>query len=1108
MANAVTVNALRGILVHDERINASSFSETLSSYSEAGAHPGVPVPSRASSMVLESSGEMDTGTVTIRSVRAGGVSSSPDGEIEPGAFAMRTNGIDWLGWNGPLVFSGWSPLHTFASGLSANQYGNLHTIHTDDGTMLTAAQRFTSGGATRALVVLRTVGLTTTTVVIDTQASGLVAYCPTLVRLPDGRLLLLSTKTVPAGQYTIRAWISTDDGATWTKSADSTIRDELSGSDQAPRRLRAAYSNGHVLMMLAYRDTTAATSPIIADTFKQYASSDDGTSFALVQTVDNTVSENDYTGGAHDIVVTPSGTFVVVFVSSSRADYGANSAVLYKVLPSAWVAWQTVVTTTLSALSAPSANVTAAAYPGGGYLSASTELCATRDDDGTVYVLAVDFATNQQTQIARSTTEIFTTWTEVGFQSATVPNVPLNAGTGNEWSNGTVSAYNGTLRLVSQWDSATWPGQIGCTAIAGYTTACVPWSPASEARSDALLGSRLTYLPYWLPDSAGWTLATAGIPVVALNAGGYLNLQVPGAAINTYTQAGPALTANHTVAAFAEWAAITQRSEIRLASSNGTNTYGFRVRYSGTTVDVLDSNGGATLATTTVGAGLTIHVRAFLENNGASGCNAVVYLSTSTGGLRTIRPATRICNVNTVSDAGVTAAGTSVTWGQFNQANAAESNWYGVGWQAIAGVSSVYNLALPSGLPGRPFSAYPQLLDYGVSVRAVAGPTLVDDEWTVTPRHDYAVENVLASVAPSPRQTWRSVDATQHVLAWVIESGAGAVTPLRGPLGALYLGGCNFRTATLEGRNGAGAWVSLGTVDMSAQSAPLRWTRAGTMIEPDTTAATTAGYFWANGILRGARFVPDTTAAAGLTAKAISSSSEGAWSNLAGRRLRVEVANTAGLGASGSSGAIVHRSGLLVWNNDPRYNAYRLTIPAQHTVEDYFEIGTLVLGHVMAFGRRYSWGRTMQTAPNTTLTTGRSGARRAQNFGPARRSIEFGWTDGTDVSAVRTGTPADYVNAAASGGGEAAATWYDAPLSMEGLVRELYGSATPVVYLPWIERKALGTVYQASHPDLMLFGRIVSDVSIETVQGEEWLSSDGATGEVVRTSSIRLEEEV
>jgi hypothetical protein len=40
----------------------------------------------------------------------------------------------------------------------------------------------------------------------------------------------------------------------------------------------------------------------------------------------------------------------------------------------------------------------------------------------------------------------------------------------------------------------------------------------------------------------------------------------------------------------------------------------------------------------------------------------------------------------------------------------------------------------------------------------------------------------------------------------------------------------------------------------------------------------------------------------------------------------------------------------------------------------------------------------------------------------------------------------------------------------------------------------------------MLFGRLVSDVSVEVVQGEEWTS--GATGEVVRTSAVRIEEEV
>jgi hypothetical protein len=1089
---AVTVNALRGILVHDERITAGAFSSSLSTYTQAGASPGVPVPGRTSDMTLEAAGSTTDGsTITVQTVRAGGVSGSPDGEIEPAAFAMRTNGVNWLGWNGPLVFSGWSPLHTFASGVGANQYGNLHTIHTDDGTMLTAAQRFTSAGAIRNLVILRTVGAATSTIVVDAQAMALTAQCPTLVKLPEGRLLLLSTKAVASGMYTIRAWTSTDDGATWTKSADSVIRDELDGTNQAPRRLRAAYSNGQIMMVLAYRDTTAT----VADSFKQYASADGGASFALVQSVDNTTAANDYTGGVHDVVVTPSGTFLAVFCASSRTSYGANSAVLYKVFPSAWVRWQTVATQTLSALTAPSASLTV-----GGQLSTSTELCATRDDDGTVYVFAVDFATSQQTQIAKSTTDIFTDWIEVGAQSATVPNVAFHAG-GQEWIGGTVSAYGGSLRLVSQWDSATWPGQIGVTAFAGYATGCAPWSPSTEATSDRLLGSRLTWIPYWLPDSAGWTLTAAGGPTVALNAAGYLSITTPVASANTYTQAGPALTASHTVAGFAEWIANTGASEFRLSSSNGTQSYGLRVAYSGTAVSVIDGISGANLGSTTVTAGQRIQVRAFLENDGATG-RAVVYVGTAAGGLLTLRPATRVVNSASLSNGGVAAAATSATWGNFV---ASTSSWYGVGWQAVAGASSVYNLALPADLPGRPFSAFPQLLDFGTTIRAVSGPTLVGDSWTITPRYTYGIANVLASVAPSPRQPWRSTSAVQQTLVWETEA-AGTVSPLRGPVGALYLGACNFRTATLEGRNAAGAWVSIGTIDMSAQASGLRWVRTGKMIEPDTSTNTAAGYFWAHGILRGARFVPDTTAGAGVTAKTVAASSEGHWTDQTARRLRMQLDDATGVGASGTNGAIVHTSGVLVWNNDPRYGAYRLTIPAQATSESYVQIGTLVLGSVLAFGRRYSWGRSLDSAANTELTTGRSGARRAQNFGPSRRGVEFGWTDGTDITAIRRGTPSDYVLAAS--GGEAAATWFDAPLSVDGLVRELYGSATPVVYLPWIELQTLGTVWTASHPDLMMYGRIVSDVSVETVQGEEWVGAGAANGEVVRTSTIRLEEEI
>lgn len=1094
MGSAVAVNALRGILVHDTRINANSFNASSSTYTQAGAAPGIPVPGRDTAMTLEAGGAtVDGSTITLETVRAGGVSASPDGEIEPGAFAMRTNGVNWLGWNGPLVFSGWSPLHTFASGAAANQYGSLHAIHTADGTLLTAAGRFSTTGITRALVILRTVGAVTTTTIVDTQLTALAPYCPSLVALPDGKILLLSTKAIASGQYTIRAWVSTDDGATWTKSADSVIRDELDGTLAAPRRLRAAYANGQVLMLLSFRDTSA----FVADSFRQYASADNGYSFALVQTVDNTVLDNQHTGGVHDIVANALGTFLVVFCGSSQIQWGGNSAVLYKVLPSAWTRWASVPTIELVELSAPSAALTA-----DGRLANSTELCATRDEDGTAYVFSVDFSTGQQTQVAKTTVDIFAEFVAVGAPSVSIPNVAFSAG-GQEWAGGTLTAYGGTLRLVSAWDSATWPGQIGITAFAGYATACQPWFPATEATSDKLLGSRLTWVPYWLPDAAGWTLATIGAPTVTLNSAGYLNVNTPLAAVNSYTQAGPAIAISHTVAAFAEWSSNSGTSQLRLASSNGTQSYGLRVSYTGTTVSALDGVSGATLGTTTVTAGAVIQVRAFLENDGATG-RAVVYVGTGVGGFVVLRPALRIANSASLANGGVSAAATSVSWGNFAQG---DSNWYAVGWNAVASASSVYDLALPAGLPGRPFSAYPQTLDFGTTVRAISGPTTAGDTWTIQPRYTYGISNVLAAVAPSPRQPWRSTVTTQQTLVWDTELTALALSPHRGPLGALYLGGCNFRTATLEGRTGAGAWTTVGVIDMSAEASGLRWVRNGSIVEPDTSASTSAGYFWSYGALNGARFVPDTTAAAGQTAKRIGKSSEGSWTNQAARRIRLQLQDVSGVAASGTNGAIVYNAGLLVWNNDPKFSGYRLIIPAQHTSESYFQIGTMVLGSILAFGRRYSWGRSLDRAANVDLTTGRSGTRRAQVFGPSRRAVEFGWTDGSDVTALRSASAPDYV-LAATAGGEAAATHFDAPLSVDGLVSELYGSATPVVYLPWIERKALGTTWKASHPDLMLYGRIVSDVSVETVQGEEWITGSAANGEIVRTSTIRIEEEV
>ena len=108
-----------------------------------------------------------------------------------------------------------------------------------------------------------------------------------------------------------------------------------------------------------------------------------------------------------------------------------------------------------------------------------------------------------------------------------------------------------------------------------------------------------------------------------------------------------------------------------------------------------------------------------------------------------------------------------------------------------------------------------------------------------------------------------------------------------------------------------------------------------------------------------------------------------------------------------------------------------------------------------------------------------------------------------------TTTQPDYVVGISSGGPTPTpvAAAKDGPGLIRGIVDHLNGSAEPVVYVAYLPRVALGTAQMVVHDDLHLYGRIVSDVSIETVQGREW-DGKGNTGEMVRTSSIRLEEEL
>ena len=152
MGTAFSPDALRGILIPDPRISPSK-TGTGSTYTQAEPQPGVPAPSSATSLVLESSGTQADTTILVQTVRAGGAVTTD--AIRAGAFAWQETGGQWQGWDGPLGYAGFEPVHVWGSGGATPLYTYPHAIYTRKGTRLVSAQSTVGLGVVQSCVVHR-----------------------------------------------------------------------------------------------------------------------------------------------------------------------------------------------------------------------------------------------------------------------------------------------------------------------------------------------------------------------------------------------------------------------------------------------------------------------------------------------------------------------------------------------------------------------------------------------------------------------------------------------------------------------------------------------------------------------------------------------------------------------------------------------------------------------------------------------------------------------------------------------------------------------------------------------------------------------------------------
>jgi hypothetical protein len=190
----------------------------------------------------------------------------------------------------------------------------------------------------------------------------------------------------------------------------------------------------------------------------------------------------------------------------------------------------------------------------------------------------------------------------------------------------------------------------------------------------------------------------------------------------------------------------------------------------------------------------------------------------------------------------------------------------------------------------------------------------------------------------------------------------------------------------------------------------------------------------------------------------------------------------------------------------------RLTIPAgtddtaPRPAEDVHRVGSVVIGGFVPFAQDYGWGRVVEQAANSDVTTLRGGARRSVRRGPPRRRVDLAWPDGVDTLNAWEGArspagvefdPAVAANPVAHRGSTVA--------DLAGILREIDGAHRPVVYVAGVEvldGTETHPLRVLRHRDRFVYGRMPDSIRFESVQGSE------TAGELWRIATITIDEEV
>jgi len=1120
MASDLSKAQFRGLLIPDPRLGAIWTAE--SSFNQADPQPGIPAAQGSYDLSLTASGDQAAaGQMRIRTQKPGHPSKSG-----PGAFVWRNSGDpNWRGWDVPNAITNFqSVIWTDGTGVTISAK-TPSVVTMDDGTVVTAYYRLSGLNhqiRTRAMASSADTFSAGVTVYSQTSAPSAKlndGLYPCLLKLPGDRLLLyFLTEVENLGN--VRAYQSTDKGASWTLAASSVLAEPVSlgtatGTPNTTftiRRLRAAHGGGQVLLVLeTISNDTAYTNRHL---YKQYASDSAGLVFAKIE--DGPTS----TGSFGSLTVPEFMVqFDVVYHASSFivSCLPYNRAAIIRI----GSAYQKISAGTIAA--SPSSSILYTGLSSGLFYGSVGTQATTVSDDGTIYIHADGIHSLGTYRYGTCFLSIDdgATIDDLG-QADLIADDGGNVGPGGVWWNSGddddyPAAYNSTFargRVLMMANHVANPGNednsLHLLTLGGSSTVTMPSLAGymAEARRG---GWTENWLPFDLPGDTGtWTATVTGTQTLD---NGQVELST-GAGQDAY-YAASLTSAVYTAGLLVRFSLIctsgsvaNDACSVRLRLADTADDYDISIRFSAAAFRLYDNNAGAA-----VGADVALDMtarREFLVSfiGGSTGNNdGKIQIWYRTKNSNSDRNWVKSASSATLTDDTVSPAAISyVQWGHDNQLAVSKWDEFHVCRTTNASGNDPDQLN-PQNLWAKPYasSGYRSYVDSGLFVTAHDGPARLADEYNIDTRYGFAIDRIFFAESQTPRVKWRSTDETEQTIALALDQtllGTDDSQPGNDVIG-LALMGINWKTGELQGYDSAtSTWATISTIDAASGLSSLDWIRDGNTVRPSPGSA--GSQYLQQHEFAGGHFGLADALAIGTPLRKIQTNTAGKWSGSTVQKLPtilledVEAADR----ASGSLGYICPPNICVISKlNGSKYAGYRLKIDAQDTVEGHFTVGSMVLGWVSAFGRSYSRGRILETTANTSIIDRTDGTTTSKNYGPAARTAQISWTDGVDVSAVHGSSPdPDYIKASVGGSAQAVASVADVPYQIEGIVRMLDGPDRPVVYLPSIDKA--GVTIVLNRRQQFIAGRLTQPARLESVLGDELQDP----GEVFRVATVNIRE--